>query len=281
MDGDARWTAAEVFEDLRSRLPRRARLVSPAILRTVGAYEALGVLQRTEGTQGASFVRSALNVLDVSYRVESHRYPPTVPDGPLLVVANHHLGGLDALALLDFLLSHRPDALVIANQFLWLLPPMRPLMIPAHALSTGISNAEAKDRARAHLERGGCLLVFPAARVAGLTPRFQLRDSEWRYGTGDLIRATRPVVLPIAVRGSNSAPFYVLRALSVRLSTAALLRQLLRARGTSTSLVVGAPIQSSSLVERSSAEIVTALRSTTYALFAQNHPVRQSDHGDK
>lgn len=53
------------------------------------------------GVEGLPFVSRALGVLGASYRVNPDGRENIPVDGPLVVAANHPLGIVDALALLD------------------------------------------------------------------------------------------------------------------------------------------------------------------------------------
>ena len=98
----------------------------------------LGLLERIAGEQGFNralaglgplqgfdFVERALEYLGAAYRV-AHREREHIPaEGPVLVVANHPLGMLDALVLLHLLGSVRRDVRVLGNAVLDALPQLR------------------------------------------------------------------------------------------------------------------------------------------------------------
>ena len=51
-------------------------------------------------------------------------------EGPLLLVANHPLGGLDGLALMSLILKRRPDVKLLANSVLNRFEAFRPHLLP-------------------------------------------------------------------------------------------------------------------------------------------------------
>lgn len=260
-DDRASWTSSEIIEQLQQRCPR---LIRPAAVQLLGVNAALPLLRQLDGLDGARFVRGALDQLGVSYRgvwIGEEK----IPDGAVVVVANHHLGALDGLVLLDLVLAQRKDAALLANRFSSIFPPLRPVLIEAHPLSSGKRNVTASARAISHLRQGGCLIAFPSALVASWSWRAGVADPAWQSGVGRIIQTTQANVVLAAIGARNSALFYAARALNFRLGTLMLLREMLGFRGRSIPVTLqNLPFQA--LEARTGRQTMEILRARLYAL---------------
>lgn len=183
-------------------------------------------LRRIGDVQGLAFARRALEVLSVGVHC-NHAPTSAVPaQGPLLVLANHPLGMLDAMALLDAIGQARADVRVLANAVLMAFPQLREVALPVPVFG-GRTDARAPLRA---LERGEAVLLFPAGEVSRVRAN-GVRDRRWSDGCVRLARMAGASVLPVHVSARNSAAFYGVAALLPPLAPAMLPRQaLVRAR---------------------------------------------------
>ncbi|MCH1487912.1 MAG: hypothetical protein L7S59_02965, partial [Pseudomonadales bacterium] len=78
-----------------------------------------------------NFLKHVLDSLKVTLEVSDQRETiKKIPaEGPLLVVANHPLGGLEGVAIASFLLRHRPDTKVLTNALLTKIPELQSIFI--------------------------------------------------------------------------------------------------------------------------------------------------------
>lgn len=197
------------------------------------------ILGRHGHQSPAEFSGSVLAELGVRYlidQVDRERLPAR---GPVIVVANHPCGGIEALALLHWIGQLRRDMRVLANRQLLSLPPLAPALIPVDVFGSG-STRDVMRRAGEWLEQGGCLLVFPAGEVSRLGPR-GLRDAPWRHGFVSLAQRHQAPVLPVHVSGRNSIWFYGASMLHPLLGTLMLPRELLCPAHPELRLRVGLP----------------------------------------
>ncbi len=161
--------------------------------------------------------------------------------GAVLIVANHPHGALDGLALAAALDAVRPDVKILANALLWAIPELRPHLVPVDAFRQGGGqNASGIRDARAWLDAGHALVVFPAGEVSHVRARDgRLVDGAWRHGAARLAAATSAPVVPVFIHGRNSALFERVGRLASWLRTALLGRELLGQRGRTVSLQIG------------------------------------------
>lgn len=165
--------------------------------------------------------------------------------GPLIVVANHPLGGLEGMLLTQELLQHRPDMKVLTNELLLRIPEFANLFIGLDVLSANASrkNARGVRMACRHLHEGGALLVFPAGTVASISPRkFRIEDAQWSDLVGRLAKRYRAACLPVHIHARNSLLFYLAGLVHPRLRTVLLPRELAKKQNSVVQAFAGALI---------------------------------------
>ncbi len=266
--------------------PRLRRPVLGLLERIAGEQGFNRALAELGPLQGFDFVERALEYLGAAYRV-AHREREHIPaEGPVLVVANHPLGMLDALALLHLLGSVRRDVRVLGNAVLDALPQLRRFLIPVDVFG-GRTTARLRGAYRA-LERGEALLLFPAGEVSRIGPT-GVRDGRWSEGFARLAARTGARVLPVHVAARNSAAFYGMSMLAPPLATALLPREVLNPPRTDIGLCIGGLIGADELrrVGGSPRRIAALMRRHVYrlprgdrALFGAAAPIAQPEPAD-
>lgn len=86
---------------------------------------------------GLEFVDRMLELIGTSYQLDGGSAELVPTRGPLLVVANHPLGVQDALVLLQWLGSIRPDVRMLGNDWLATVPPISNLLLPVDVFGHG------------------------------------------------------------------------------------------------------------------------------------------------
>jgi len=217
-----------VEQTLTERLPWLAQ--HPLIRRQVAGM--LGRLADQDGfnrtlnaigeAEGFDFVERTFDLLGVSYYANPRERENIPVEGGVLIVANHPLGMVDALALLQLVGSVRSDVRILANDWLMAIPQLHKLLLPVDVFGKGAAS-RMRDIYRA-LDNGEALIVFPAGEVSRMRPD-GVRDGRWSDGFARLAQRGRTPVLPIHVAARNSAMFYGLSMLAKPLSTAMLPRE--------------------------------------------------------
>ncbi|MGN6283208.1 GNAT family N-acyltransferase [Frateuria sp.] len=228
--------------------PRLCRPVAGLLGRLADEAGFNRVLDAVGKVEGFDFVERALEVLGASYHVSPREREHIPTEGPVLVVANHPLGMVDALALLQLVGSVRPDVRILGNDWLAAIEPLRRLLLPVDVFGKGAAS-RLRGVYRA-LTQGSALIVFPAGEVSRMGPG-GVRDGKWSDGFARLARHSRAPVLPVHVAARNSAAFYGLSMLAKPLSTAMLPREAVAPIKRRIGLSVGALISAEELFERS------------------------------
>ena len=228
-------------------LARAAFIVARPLLERVLALSAYRALYRNaQGMLDEPFESRALRALDIHADVSAADLDHIPRSGPVIVAANHPHGIVDGLILISALRRVRPDIRVLTNQLLARIPELRECCLFVDPFDG--PSAEARSRAglrAAHmwLRSGGALIVFPAGEVAHARRAGGERaDSAWKPAMSRLAVGTGAPVIPAFIRGGNSQTFYAAGRVHPALRTLLLPRELLKKRGYTIALRLGAPL---------------------------------------
>ena len=194
------------------------------------------------------FLSGVLSDLNVAVTVidEQDVFTNLPQEGPLLIVANHPLGGLEGVAITKLLLARRADTKVLTNNLLTRIPELKSTFIGVDVLSKNATRENAKGirAASSHLKAGGALLIFPAGKVASVNIRSaKVEDHRWNRFAGNLLRRSGAACLPIYVDGYNSRLFYFMGLIHPMLRTLLLPRELANKVGSELKLIIGEVIK--------------------------------------
>jgi len=222
--------------------------------------------------RGLPFVGQALENLRFSYRIAPTDRENIPTEGRVVIVANHPLGALDALALLDLVGSVRSDVRILANDVLCQLQPLSELLIPCNVFGPA-ARAGLRDAYRA-LEREQALIVFPAGEVSRIRPE-GVRDGRWTDGFVRFARRAGAPVLPVHIEAQNSASFYGLSMVAKPLATLLLPREMFAAQDQRITLTVGQQVGSAALVaaDTDPERIAAAMRRHVYRIATRKPPL--------
>ncbi len=240
--------------------------------RIEGLYQGLAYVDDCE-----TFLRVALDVLQIRIRTSPAERDRIPREGPLIVVSNHPYGGLDGLILARLLMQRRADVKILANYLLERVPQVREIVIPVDPwsrTSSRRSNALALRASIRWVQQGGALAMFPAGEVSSLDLRRRcVADPSWQPTVGRLVRRTGATVVPVYFCGRNGALFQLAGLLHPTLRTALLPHELLNKTRTDIEVRIGTPLRPEDLPEEGSDERITSyLRARTEILGRRTPP---------
>ena len=259
------------------RLHLRPRTLASLLERVLGLSSLAGVYdQLPRDLNPFQFLDNTLDALGVSVELENPEILEDIPrDGPLLVVANHPLGGLEGMAIARIIGGIRPDLQVLTNELLRLIPELAPLFIGVNVLSrnAAAANLSGIRQIHRHLKQGGALQLFPAGMVSAWSfGQGRVQDRHWNRLAGQLLQKYQCSCLPIGVGGKNSVMFYAAGLIHPRLRTLLLPRQLANKQGYRLPLKLGKLIPARELrLLRSPVAITQYLRVVTDSLAPECH----------
>lgn len=172
------------------------------------------------------FVEQVLEYFNVSYSVrdvEKNRIPA---HGSVIIVANHPVGSLDALALIKLIREVRSDLKVVANQMLMEISALHDMLLPVNNMQGG-TEKDCLAKIHAHLGAKGALLLFPAGEVSRLRPQ-GVRDTHWQSGFLRLAKRAKAPIVPVFIDAKNSPLFYGVSMLYKPLATMLLVTEMFK-----------------------------------------------------
>jgi putative hemolysin len=209
--------------------------------------------------------------LDIRCQVAEEALARVPQNGPLIVVANHPFGGIEATILLRLLSKRRQDIKFMANFLLGSLPECRDFCIyvdPFGGKEAARKNLQPLRDSIDFVQQGGTLCVFPSGTVSHFHWQGrEVTDPKWSPMVGRIVRKTGAPVVPIFFPGSNGLFFQAAGVIHPLLRTSLLIREFYNKRHSDIRMRVGNLIPSEKLVRfASDEELITYLRLRTYIL---------------
>jgi putative hemolysin len=254
------------------RLPVRPRILASTLESILGLKPLAKIWDDLpRGLDPYNFLDQSLDALGIATRIENRENLEEIPrTGPVLIVANHPLGGLEGMALAKVIMEVRPDLQVLTNEILRLIPELAPLFIGVNVLSSNAAagNVGSIKQVHKHLANEGAVLLFPAGMVSAYEfSHGRIQDREWNRLAGQLLKKYEATCIPVHVGGKNSSYFYGAGLIHPRLRTLLLPRQLANKQGFELSLKFGRPIPAQELrLLKNPVAVTQYLRVSTDAL---------------
>ena len=228
------------------------------------------LIQRAGNLEGLAFTQYVLNFLGVTLEIDNSDLLNVPANGAFIAVANHPYGAIESLALLNLLVSCRPDTLFMGNFSLKKVPNLADYIIavnPFENIRDSSSNSGIKTTLN-KLKTGTPVAIFPAGEVAAFNFKAgKITDRQWHPVVGKIIEKAKVPVLPIYFHGNNGIGFSLLRYLHPSLQTAMLPAELFNKKGKCLRVRIGNPINADEISLLSSrGNLITDLRQRTYEL---------------
>ncbi len=206
----------DVHQLIRDKNPKLARLLPRFIIRYLRKIlhekEVNENLYRNRDKHGLDMVSAVLSDFGAIIRVNG--IENLEGQNRFLLVANHPLGGLDGLALMQTVGRIKPPVRFPVNDFLLYLPNMRELFIPINKVGSQSSvGVKALEEA---FKSNDNVLYFPAG-LASRKIKGKIVDLEWKKTFVQKARQHQRNVIPVHVSGQNSKRFYRIANLRKRL----------------------------------------------------------------
>lgn len=161
-------------------------------------------LGRLKDKRGLEFVREILS--DFGARIEIVGAENLFKTERCFVVANHPLGGLDGLALIQAVADSRPDKPVVfpVNDLLLNLPNLQDVFVPVNKHGRNTQNIKVLEET---FSGEKTVLYFPAG-LCSRKQKGQICDLEWKKTFVTKARKYQRDVVPVYINGRNSNFFY-------------------------------------------------------------------------
>ena len=226
-----------------------------------------GLLVRANGIAGLPFVAETMKEFNTG--VVTHGLDHIKKDGRYIIAANHPIGGLDGIALIDTVGKIRPDVITPVNDFLLFVPNLRPLFIPVNKLGSNADNIKIFNET---FESDRTICYYPY----GLCSRKQngkIIDLEWKKTFITKAKTYHRNVIPTHISGRNSDFFYNLSnirkklGIKVNIEMMFLVNEFYKQKNKTLTISFGKPIPWQTFDNRySDAEWAMRLRNFSYNL---------------
>lgn len=264
-----------VGEVLRQRIPRYWRFIPRRLVHwlehTVCQDELNRLLRDNFPRRDADFCRGVLDDLGVTVNFHNLDNLPPKELTRVLFVSNHPLGGLDGMALIDFVRTYYGVApRFIVNDLLNAVEPLSDTFIPVN--KHGAQSREAIRRLDEAFASDAPLLMFPAGLVSRRGKKGVVADLEWQKMFVAKARQYGRDIIPLHFYGENSSFFYKFAkfrrriGLKFNIEMIYLPREVFRSKGKTFDVVVGKPIPHASLDDMPPARKAQQIRQMVYAL---------------
>lgn len=217
----------DLDEVLRQRLPRLSRFIPRFAVewmkRTICQDELNRILDENAGLEGADFARGALKSLGITVEPQFEERLPSPENRRVLYVSNHPLGGLDGMALIDYVQRrHGGNVYFVVNDLLSAVKPLEKVFLPVNKF--GKQSREAVKAVDEAFAGNDPVIMFPAGLVSRLRrvpymgkKRKLVSDLPWNKMFINKAHHYKRDIIPIFFSGKNSKKFYRMANLRRRL----------------------------------------------------------------
>ncbi|WP_192350230.1 1-acyl-sn-glycerol-3-phosphate acyltransferase [Algoriphagus sp. Y33] len=162
-----------------------------------------GVLERVDHLHGIHFANGLIKELNITVElVGAENIPKT---GGIIIAANHPLGGIDGIALMQAIGKVRTDLRFLVNDLLMAFKNFQPLFIPIN--KHGKNSPDTLAAIEAAYSEAYAVLIFPAGLVSR-KEESEIRDLQWKKSFIAKAKKYKKDILPCFIGGKNSAFFY-------------------------------------------------------------------------
>ena len=225
-------------------------------------------IYRNREKTGVPFVNSVLKDWNVNVVVKNGDIIPA--SGRFVFVANHPVGGMDALSFLSAIHRFFPDVISPSNQLFNYIPNLHPVILGVNVFGTNTKGTVEKFNQL--FASDAQIMIFPAGLVSRRRKGI-ISDLVWQKTFVTKAVQHKRDIIPVHISGRNSNLFYLVanirKLLGIKISVEIILlpREMHRQRNSVITLSIGKPIPWQSLTaDKSHYEWAQQIKSTVYRL---------------
>ncbi len=195
---------------------------------------------RSSHLQGVEFVKDVLEGWHVTVLLKGIENIPK--EGRFIFASNHPVGGIDALSFFDAVGSHFPDIISPANELLYYIPNLRPIIFGLNVF--GKTSRERAIRLIELYDSERQIFIFPAGEVSRRN-KGKISDNSWQKSFITKAVGHNRDIIPVHISGRNSNLFYNVARLrtffgiKMFIETMLLPGEMMRQRNSTVTLTVG------------------------------------------
>ncbi len=192
---------------------------------------------------GIDFVNAMLSELEIE--VKMHHPERIAKQGRYIFVANHPLGGIDALAFLSCIHQLTGEVISPSNELFNNIPNLHPLIVGVNVF--GRNNKDKSEAVIKAFASDAQVMIFPAGKVSRKQGR-QIQDLQWHKAFVSKAVQNQRDIVPVFITGQNSQKFYRIARLrqffhiKMSVETLFLPQEMFKKKTTRIELVFGKPV---------------------------------------
>lgn len=171
------------------------------------------IWRRDVAPTGERIFGRMLELIDVTVRCQDAWPTADLPEGPLVIVANHPFGIGDGIAILSLAERLGRPFRVMIHRDLLRIREMEPYALPVDFNETKEAlknNMAIRHEALRLLKEGVTVVIFPAGGVATAPKGFgKAEDLPWKMFPAKLVQEARASVVPVHFSGQNGRLFHL------------------------------------------------------------------------
>jgi putative hemolysin len=236
-------------------------------------------LEKNRHKDTFSFIEAVVDYFEVDILLKQNELSHIPACGRVVIIANHPLGALDAMALLHLLKEVRKDIKIVANNFLGQFDNLKEIVVPVDNVQ-GKMTKETVEGIHQALENEEAVVIFPSGEVSRARPG-GVKDTAWRAGFYKIAKKYFAPILPIYIDAKNSKSFYLISMVNRSLAAATLPHEMFKAQGKEIGFAIGNPIPYKGYVMNGvpQKEAVKLLRKHFYRVAKGKKPILKVEKG--
>ena len=192
-------------------------------------------------------------------------------EGGAIFAANHPLGGMDAMAIMESISHHRSDVKFLVNDLLMSIINLRGIFVGVNKFcATPRENIRRVDEL---FGSENAVFIFPAGLVSRMTQHRVIRDLDWKKTFISKAKRHKKPIVPVHISGRLSRKFYrvakIRKFFGIQMNIEMLLlaQEMMKQRGKTITITYGKPIYPATLDKtRSDDEWAYEVKSNVYNL---------------
>jgi putative hemolysin len=244
------------------------RFIIKLLIKIIEQEELNKVIYSNREKFGVLFTNGILNEWNVKVKISGAENIP--PSGRFIFAANHPVGGMDAMAIFNMIYRFFPDVVSPANELLYTVPNVRPLMLGLNVF--GKNTKEIAIKLQEMFESDAQIMFFPAGEVSR-RKRGIIADIVWQKSFISKAIQHRRDIIPVFISGRNSNFFYIVANLrkflgiKMYIETLLLPREMLKQRNSTITIYIGKSIPYQTFTdEMTHSEWAQKVKSIVYSL---------------
>ncbi len=222
------------------------------------------VLSNNKKLDAFSFIEFVLEYFNIDITINKNQLSRIPSYGKTVIISNHPLGALDALALLNVIKDVRKDIKIVASNFLSEFENINEILIPIENVK-GKMQRESVEAIYDALKKEQAVIIFPSGEVSRARPS-GIKDTKWRKGFLKIAQNMQAPILPIHIDAKNSKSFYLISMISKSLATATIPHEMFKYYNKNIAFSIGKsiPYESYNIPSLSMTDKVKLLRKHFY-----------------